>query len=255
MKKIHSINIILMLCTLFSFSCNEKTAQNTTEKLNPKVWLHRSNSIEKTAYYRDKYAGFEIDVQFVDSTRNFIIRHGGFDESSNLPLDEWLQALDRKKEANLWLDFKNLSKKNENEALEEIKRLRKKHRLKGTIYIESSHPECLKCFEDAGFSTSYYIPAAFPGKASDENMKKVTNIVRKNIAKYGLKTISGYCWQFEFMVDSFPDVRKLTWYEVCGDKRDYYIEKATQDDKTDIILIAVPDTVDYKKALENKQPS
>lgn len=249
MKKIHKISVLFALLALFLSSCG-----NQTQSLNPKVWLHRANSIEKAAYFREKYAGFEIDVQFDDSIGSFIIKHGnGIDEDLNISLDEWLNALARKKKANIWLDFKNLNKDNEKAAIEEIKRLRKKHHLKRKIYVESDHPECLESFEEAGFSTSYYIPPAIPGKASEEEMRDVTRRVRENIAKYNLKTISGYCWQFDFMVDSFPDVRKLTWYEICGNERDYYIEKASQDKKTDVILIAVPDTIDYKKYYSNNK--
>lgn len=240
----------IVFCALLTLSCSETTQNYADQHLNPKVWLHRANSIEKTAYYRDKFAGFEIDVQF-NSNGIFTIKHGGFDENFDMTLEEWLQALDRKKKANLWLDFKNLCKDNEEDALKEIKRLRKKYGLKGTIYIESSSPECLKPFENTGFATSYYIPF-FHSYASKEEIRKVADSIRNNVEMFNIKRISGFYSQYKFMVDSFPDLRKLTWYERYGDGKYYYIDIVTQDDKADVILIAVPDTIDYKTAVQNK---
>ena len=82
---------------------------------------------------------------------------------------------------------------------------------------------------------------------SHEKMQKVTDEIRDNILKYRLRTISGYFFQYQFMKDSFPEMRKLIWYEHYDTAaRNSYIRLANDDDKTDVILVAVMDTIDYK---------
>lgn len=210
-----------------------------------KVWLHRANDIAKAQYFQDKYVGLEVDVHWVDTLNTFVVQHD-FGVNSKLLLEDWLAAIDRRSELGFWIDFKNLDKDNMKASAKEMARLRKKYKLNNWIIVESSNAACLKAFKNKRFQTSYYIPYAYPEIDGHERMQKVTAEIRENIKKYKLKTISGYFFQYQFMKDSFPEMRKLIWYEHYDTAaRNHYIRLANEDALTDVILVAVMDTIDY----------
>ena len=242
MKKILSI-IILVVSAVCVVSCS-KTAEKPS-----KVWLHRANDVAKARYFQDKYAGFEVDVHFVDSLNTFVVQHD-FGANSKLRLEDWFASIDNRSNLGFWIDFKNLDYSNMKAAAKELARLRKTYKLKGMIIVESSDPECLKVFDNLNFRTSYYIPYINPKELNQEELQDYTNSIRRNVKKNNLNTISGFYSQYQYMIDSFPELHKLTWYERTWDTavRNYYINLANEDPKTDVILIAVKDTIDYSSA-------
>ena len=210
-----------------------------------KVWLHRANDIAKAQYFQNEYAGLEVDVHFVDSLNTFVVQHD-FGANSKVRLEDWFTSLDNRAKLCFWIDFKNLDKDNMKASADEMARLRKLFKLNKMIIVESSNAECLKAFDDLNFRTSYYIPFAYPDSDGHEKMQKVTDEIRENIKKYRLKTISGYFFQYQFMKDSFPEMRKLIWYEHYDTAaRNNYIRLVNEDALTDVILVAVMDTIDY----------
>ena len=230
--------IITVVLTVVVLSCQPQERPS-------KVWLHRANDIAKAQYFQDKYDGLEVDVHFVDSLNMFVVQHD-FGANSKLQLEDWFASLDNPSNLGFWIDYKNLDKGNMSASAAEMERLRKKYKLNNRVIVESSNAECLQAFTDKDFRTSYYIPYSKPDSDSHEKMQKVTDEIRKNIKKYNLKTISGYFFQYQFMKDSFPEMRKLIWYHRYDTtERNNYIRLANEDDKTDVILVAVKDTIDY----------
>ncbi len=231
--------VVAVLLTVVALSCARPSEKPS------KVWLHRANDIAKARYFQNDYAGLEVDVHFVDSLNTFIIKHD-FDEVSDRRLEDWFASLENRSKLGFWIDFKNLNQNNMMASAKEMARLRKVFSLNGMIIVESSNARCLKAFEDMDFRTSYYIPFAYPDTDGHEKMQKVTDEIRDNIEKYELKTISGYFFQYKFMQDSFPEVRKLIWYHHYDTRvRDSFIRLVEADDLTDVILVAVMDTIAY----------
>jgi len=238
MKKIFGI-IVLVISAVCVVSCS-KTAEKPS-----KVWLHRANDIAKAQYFKDKYAGLEVDVHFVDSLNTFVVQHD-FGANSKLRLEDWFASIDNRSNLGFWIDFKNLDYSNMEAAAKEMARLRESYNLKGMIIVESSNAGCLKVFDDLHFRTSFYIPFAYPDQLDKEKLQNLTDKIRNNIEKYDLTTISGYFFQFQFMKDSFPEMRKLIWYELYDTVvRNDFIRRANEDEKTDVILVAVMDTITY----------
>jgi hypothetical protein len=216
-----------------------------------KVWLHRANDVAKAQYFQDQYAGLELDVYYADSLNTFIVMHGGFDEVP-IKLTDWFSSIKNRKRLGFWIDFKNLNESNMIPAAKELQRIRRTYHLKGMMIVESSNAQCLKAFNDRHFRTSYYIPFAIPDRLSHKELQKLTDSIHLNIQTHELKTISGYWFQYQFMMDSFPEMRKLIWYELYDTAvRNQYIRLANEDGLTDVILVAVTDTIDYAHAISN----
>ena len=239
MGRKYILMLMAFVLAVFAFSCNKPS------ELPSKVWLHRANDVAKARYFQDKYAGLEVDAHFVDSLNTFIVKHD-FDEVSDRRLEDWFSAIDRRSELGFWIDFKNLDYGNMEASAKEMARLRETYNLKGTIIVESSNAGCLKAFDDLNFRTSFYIPYAHPDELSQEKLQELTDRIRKNIEENDFNTISGYYFQYQYMKDSFPEMHKLFWYHQYDTvMRNNYIRLADEDVNTDVVLVAVMDTIDY----------
>lgn len=237
MRKV--FGILAVVLAVMAISCQPQERPS-------KVWLHRANDIAKAQYFQYKYAGLEVDVYFVDSLNTFVVQHD-VGANSRMLLKNWFASLDNRSKLCYWIDFKNLNKDNMYASAKEMARLRRTCRLRNWIIVESPNAECLQAFTKKKFRTSYYIPFAYPPKETHERMQIVIDVIRENIKKYELNTISGYFFQYQFMKDSFPEMRKLIWYEHYDTAtRNKYIRLANEDENTDVILVAVMDTIDYK---------
>ena len=236
MRKIFEIITVVLAVSALSCQPQERPF---------KVWLHRANDIAKAQYFQDKYAGLEVDVHFVDSLDTFVVQHD-FGANSKVRLDDWFASIDNRSNLGFWIDFKNLNYGNMEASAKEMARIRETYKLKKTVIVESSSAGCLKAFEDLNFRTSYYIPFAYTNTLNHEKLQAFTDRIRDSVKKHELKTISGYFFQYQFMKDSFPEMRKLIWYEHYDTvERNSYIRLANEDDKTDVILVAVKDTISY----------
>lgn len=241
--KSNLLKVVIGIVALLAVSCESPS----------KVWLHRANDIAKARYYQNQYSGLEVDVHFVDSLNTFIVKHG-FSEVSDTRLEDWFASIEQRSRLGFWIDFKNLDEHNAEASAKELARIRDAYRLNGMIIVESSNARCLKAFDDLRFRTSYYIPFAIPYELNQEKLQKLTDSIGNNIERYGLKTISGYWFQYQFMKDSFPEMRKLIWYELYDTAvRNQYINLANEDKNTDVILVAVEDTIDYARELLSNQ--
>ena len=237
MKKIFCI--VLVVLAVFAYSCTKPSEHPS------KVWLHRANDIAKAKYFQDKYVGLEVDVHWVDTLNTFVVQHD-FGVNSKLRLEDWFAAIDKRSDLGFWIDYKNLDYNNMEASAKEMSRLREAYGLQGMVIVESSNAGCLKAFEDQQFRTSYYIPFAYPDQLNQEKLQALTDKIRRNIKENNLKTISGYFFQYQFMKDSFPEMRKLIWYELYDTVvRNNYIRLAEEDDMTDVVLVAVMDTINY----------
>lgn len=214
------------------FSCQKKPQ---------KIWLHRANDVEKAQYFKDKYAGLEIDITYVDSLQTFLILHGGGHiEPNPISFEQWLNGLEDANKLRLWLDFKNLDNNNKILILDKLNYLCSKYKIeKDNLIIESWAASCLPLFRDSDYQTSYYIPSFNPKKSSAEDIQKFTNEIRKAVDINNLTTISGYYYQYQFMRDSFPDKNILIWYNLNDTVvRNRYIELANNDEKVQVLLVA-----------------
>ena len=193
---------------LFSCSCRHKVNFHPE---NERIWLHRANTIEKAKKYQYKYGGLEIDVYFNDSLETFVVMHD-FNDLPQLTLKEWCDSLDNISQMGIWFDFKNLNADNSKNALRNLKKIRRKHHMKGKLYVESSSYKELQLFKKAGFLVSYYIPCFDPQKADSATYQHWKENIQ-NAIDDGISAISGYDYQYHFMKKEFPEQPKLVWTE------------------------------------------
>jgi hypothetical protein len=233
----------LFLCALAGLqlsSCSKEEPVITRETRSLQVWLHRVNSVMKAQTFEYAFPGFELDVHFDTVAGTFIVKHDASD-TSNLTLSAWLSAITEPGRLGFWLDFKNLAPWNKVPALAELLRIREaNHLVLHPIMVESSDPSCLPGFDTLNFVVSYYIPMFDPSTLTPGEQLQYRDYIDARVTQYGIRTISGYNMQHEFMKQYFPQMNKLLWYLDSFDpeKQDSVINVVKQDTTVQVLLVS-----------------
>ena len=108
MKRLRLSGLLLLILCLSLLAIpfwNDRIVRRYIDK----IWLHRTNSIEKLHEFEQEYKNFECDVLFLTDSATFEIGH---DEPSGEPLKPYLDFLGANPDRELWLDLKNLDESN-----------------------------------------------------------------------------------------------------------------------------------------------
>lgn len=180
---------------------------------NDKNWKKGINTKTLINEFNSDGTGFECDVYF-DIGRNSFDVHHDADKSTGFSLNYLLKIYkDRKLQASIWLDVKNLDDSNSEQALQSLIELRNKFKLKNKMLIESDRADLLSSFSDSGFFTSYYTPFFNPYKMTKPQIKLMADSMALVISKSRINALSGYYFQTGFLSHYFPKYPVLTWVD------------------------------------------
>jgi len=180
-------------------------------QVNGKVWLKAVNSVDKVRAIDSTANGFEMDIYFDAAKNSFFVYHDSSAISSTNADEIFAVVEQRKMNASIWLDFKNLGEKNKAAALQQLQSLQRKYGLAGRILVESSDPASLRSFCDSGFFTSYYVPFFNPYTQDEDAMVATIDSITSMLKKYPASALSGYYFQLPFLKKFFPVFPLLTW--------------------------------------------
>ena len=176
-----------------------------------KDWIKAVNTPEKLDRVGTGASGIEMDIYFDSTTKVFSVHHY-LNAHFRYPLEELLNIYHKKDlTASIWLDFKNLSPQNQQDALKMLITLRDKYQLKNKILVESAFPELLNAFVDQHFYTSYYTPYFNPYSLEKDSLKKIAQEIEDHLAKSKVQALSGYYFQLPFLHERFPNYPILIW--------------------------------------------
>lgn len=127
-----------------------------------KIWLHRTNSMEKLEEKEGRFPNFEVDVVFrPDGT--FDVTHDA-DTTFHLGIEPFLADVARDGDR-MWMDLKNLSPANSGTVLSCLEELCGIYGVKkGQLIVESRNLNALAKFTAAGYYTSYYVDFEKPSE-------------------------------------------------------------------------------------------
>jgi hypothetical protein len=178
-----------------------------------KNWKKGLNTREQMNDLTLNAAGFECDVYFDSAARSFDVHHDP-DKSAGYSLDSLLQFYQQKKlQAGIWLDVKNLNDSNVGSVLQALIELRSKYKLQDRILLESGRANLLSTFSDSGFFTAYYIPFFNPYQTNDKATNFWVDSIASEISRAKINALSGYYFQSSFLIHYFPNYPVLTWVE------------------------------------------
>lgn len=215
-----------------------------------KIWLHRTDDIQKLKDFLPVFANFEIDVHFLYDGQEwyFDVGHDGLKDSIHLNLASMLEILhDRDSilgiQSKIWLDFKNLDSKNATKALHTLQNLAAiYHYPLENFIVESPNYEQLGIFKQAGFFTSYYVPY-YSKKDLDSKAPQIREHIQSVIDSDNINAISFAYYLYDFIkaqkfMKNGEDLPLLTWNE-GSDLRNNMQIQAFSDPQAKVILAGV----------------
>ena len=154
--------LVLCLPLLTIPLCNDQVVDHYIDK----IWLHRTNTIEKLHEFEDEYKNFECDVLFVPELNDF---RTGQDSPSAESLGLYLDCLGRNPERELWIDLKNLTEANCRRAESLLTAmLARTGADKEQLIVESRNWKALRLFTEQGYYTSCYLDIPRLDEMSDD---------------------------------------------------------------------------------------
>jgi len=178
-----------------------------------KNWIKAVNSPERLSLLTADNPGIECDVYFDTTTKTFDVHHDP-GKSSGYGLDALLKQYQQKKlQADIWLDIKNLNEGNVDSCLSALIQIRNAYNLQSRILVESGHAGLLKSFCDSGFFTAYYIPFFNPYQINGIQERSWADSIASQISQSKINALSGYYFQTGFLKHYFPRYPVLTWLE------------------------------------------
>lgn len=197
--------LVLCLPLLFIPLWNDKVVDHYIDK----IWLHRTNTIEKLHEFEDEYKNFECDVLFVPDSADF---RTGHDSPSSESLGLYLDFLGKNPARELWVDFKNLTEANCRQAESLLTdMLARTGASKEQLIVESRDGKALRHFTREGYYTSCYLDIPrFDEMDEDERAARLDSVQR--IADSGaVSAISFPASYYVFLRNLDFPVDLLTW--------------------------------------------
>lgn len=151
----------------------------------------------------------------------------------------------------LWLDFKNLTEQNKEEALAALTELLDKYHIdKNKIWVESGNWQALGRFKQAGFRTSYYLPYYKFEKMTAAEIEKAKRETERIAASGNVDAVSFYGKYYSFVsglklpahIALLSWLNERNWYEALLLKKYAAIRN---DERVKVILVR--DTGHYSR--------
>lgn len=209
MKRLSAYLILLLF-----FSCNNKKNEDTGTYNYPssKVWKHGVYSKYDAQNYEDIFDGLEVDVIYSPEKDNIYVGRVVADTSKNLTLDEWFSVLKKPDKMHYWIDFKNLSEKNVEQAMKVLNNLDVKYGFKKNAFVESKKLEVLKAVKENGFHTLLWVEnIKYWRKKEHKDSVYLAKMIRSQIEELNPDAISCEYSLYPFLCDSFPEQNIHFW--------------------------------------------
>ncbi len=228
--------ILIPLVIILSFvSCNKKF-----DYPESKIWKHGVYSKYEAQELEGVFDGLEVDVIYSLEKDNIYVGRVEADTSKNLPLDEWFAMLKEPDKMCYWIDFKNLSADNVNQALDVLDVLVEKYQIYDKFFVENQSVDVLKIVKEKKYSTMLWVDNLYYWNKKDT--ASVIKKIRSQIDVLHPDAISCEYTMFPLLCDSFPEQNVHFW----DTPKDYthenveFTKKLCENPSVKVVLVDYP---------------
>ena len=228
--------ILIPLVIILSFvSCNKKF-----DYPESKIWKHGVYSKYEAQELEGVFDGLEVDVIYSLEKDNIYVGRVEADTSKNLPLDEWFAMLKEPDKMCYWIDFKNLSADNVNQALDVLDVLVEKYQIYDKFFVENQSVDVLKIVKGKKYSTMLWVDNLYYWNKKDT--ASVIKKIRSQIDVLHPDAISCEYTMFPLLCDSFPEQNVHFW----DTPKDYthenveFTKKLCENPSVKVVLVDYP---------------
>lgn len=205
----HKAGLALFVVVIVLIAYNISVLRDLND-FTEKVWLHRTNSLEKMEEKENRFPNFEVDLVFRNNGV-FDVTHNA-DTSFNLRIDRYLADI-AQDDDRMWMDIKNLNKQNAPCMLQTLDSLCHRYQVdKNQLIIESKNLNALSLFTRAGYYTSYYVDYDKPSRLSDAEIEKCIAHLQRVADSDKVEALSFPGWWYDEISDHLHrNIDLLTW--------------------------------------------
>ncbi len=209
MKRLRVLFATMLLILIVAVSAVPWGNDQVVDRYADKIWLHRTNTVEKLAEFEDEYLHFECDVQFLDSACRYEIGH---DEPGGVALRPYFDFLSDHPHRRLWLDVKNLSEMNYVAAESALTQLLAESGADKTqLIVESPYWRGLRHFTQRGYYTSCYLQIPRFKELSSEELSRALDSIQHIAHSAAVSAISFPASYYSLLREQDWTVDLLTW--------------------------------------------
>jgi hypothetical protein len=169
-----------------------------------RLWPHRVNSLQRFRYLYSEFAGFECDIQFVETSGAFIVGH---DEPGPDSFSDYLEA-DRAGCKLFWLDLKNVDSGNVASFCAQLQLLDQKFGIRDRIIVECYDPTTTLHFGEHGWLAALNVSETL-GPETKGGASAINALRGLSLQK--IKLLSGESGIHTAIRSEFPGSKQLSW--------------------------------------------
>ncbi len=238
---------IFTICFFFS-SCNkhEKTGFNYPSS---KIWKHGVYSKYDAAKFEKVFDGLEVDIVYSSEKDGLFIGRVEDDAKKNESFDDWLAMLKKPSKLKYWIDFKNLSADNCDEAIACLDRLIVKYDIKDNVMVESQDVKALKHAKETGFHVILWVDNLHYWRSPHTKSDSISicRSIRKKIKKLQPDAISCEFTAYPILCDSFPEQNIHFWDtpKEYTDENVKHTQNLCRNKSVKVVLVDYPEPIKY----------
>jgi len=247
MKKLTITSLFLLAITALS-SCVSSSDESFSYPKS-KIWKHGVYSEFEAEKYSETFDGLEVDLVYSRKYNNIFIGRQEDDAEKGHTFDTWISMIKKPNETHYWIDFKNLSTENVEEALPCLDSILNLHKVnKQNFMIENQDINTLKIVKKFNYATILWVDNIFYwNNRTKADSISVCKIIRSKINELHPDAISSEFTAYPMLCDSFPEQNIHFWDtpKELNEENAAHTQMLCRNKSVKVVLVDYHEPIDY----------
>lgn len=245
-KAIISLSFLVILSLA---SCQRRAYDTEFQYPKSKIWKHGVYSKYDAAKYENVFDGLEVDIVYSSKKDNLFIGRVEDDANKGVLFDDWLAVLNNPSKLKYWIDFKNLSKDNCDNAIACLDKIVVKYLIKNNVFVENQDIDALQHAKNQGFHVILWVDNLHYWKSphTKNDSISICKTIRNKINSLHPDAISCEFTAYPMLCDSFPE-QNIHFWDTPKDFTDENVrhtQKLCRNKSVKVVLVDYPQPIDY----------
>ena len=242
-----NILLSIFIISLF-FSCDKNNVgESSFNYPDSKTWKHGVYSKYDAQKYEGVFDGLEVDIIYSPEKNDIYVGRVVADTSKGQTLDDWFSILKKPNSMSYWIDFKNLSADNANDAFIILDNIIDKYKLQNKFFVESRDIKALKIAKERDYHVMLWVENLhYWKKKTRRDTISVMRKIRSQIDDLHPDAISCEYTMFPLLCDSFPEQNIHFWdtpKKYTPDNVEF-TKRLCDNESVKVVLVDYPEPID-----------
>ena len=230
------------------FSCDKNNVgESSFNYPDSKIWKHGVYSKYDAQKYEGVFDGLEVDIIYSPEKNDIYVGRVVADTSKGQTLDDWFSILKKPNSMSYWIDFKNLSADNANDAFVILDNIIDKYKLQNKFFVESRDVKALKIAKERDYHVMLWVENLhYWKKKSRRDTISVMRKIKSQIDDLHPDAISCEYTMFPLLCDSFPEQNIHFWDtpKKYTPENVEFTKRLCDNESVKVVLVDYPEPID-----------